>query len=180
MKTVLHEDDRGYVIAEGNELTVGSKIDDPPKVRVTSITTSQGMGGGVISFNRSRHAGVCYGDQQDEMSMIRVAQADDVRGDVSSVKAEISFQLNDGSGSGDSAMQKALAFMHNALTRMRFVFGGSAHRDASRFYSGNGLYCWNYQDDGSVVLYATHLSADETTWTPMWAQRPNGDVESLS
>jgi hypothetical protein len=49
---IIKETDIGFLGFEGNELTVGSKIDDPPKVRVTSPITTHGGGGGVISFQQ--------------------------------------------------------------------------------------------------------------------------------
>lgn len=54
------------------------------------------------------------------------------------------------------------------------IGGGTA---GGRFYSPSGRWLWNYQDDGSVVLYDTHNSTNEGTWTAKWAQRPTGALE---
>lgn len=43
---IIAENERGYVALDGNELIVGSKIVDPPKVRVTSPCDQTGGGGG--------------------------------------------------------------------------------------------------------------------------------------
>lgn len=118
---ILAENERGYVALDGNELIVGSKIDDPPKVRVTSPLTEHGGGGGVISFNFSRQAGiVCDGHQQDEVAMIRVEQAEDVRGQLGNRKAEVNLLLADGSGVGD--VVKPFACVYNAVTRILPAF----------------------------------------------------------
>lgn len=47
------------------------------------------------------------------------------------------------------------------------LLGGSRAPQARRFYSDDGAYCFNVQGDGGgkIVQYATHGSADETTWT---------------
>lgn len=127
---ILSENDRGYVALDGNELIIGSKIDDPPKVRLTSPLTGHGGGGGVISFNFSREEGIaCDGHQQDEIAMIRVEQAEDVRGQLGNRKAEINILLADGSGVGD--VVKPFACVYNAVTRILPAF-----RDALRLALG--------------------------------------------
>ena len=63
------------------------------------------------------------------------------------------------------------------------LFGRKVNLDSittaptGRFYSPNRQWCWNYQDDGSVVLYDTHNNPDETTWTAKYGLRPNGVIE---
>lgn len=118
---ILSENDRGYVALDGNELIIGSKIDDPPKVRLTSPLYPTGGGGGAISFNYSREIGVvCDGHQQDEIAMIRVEQAEDVRGQLGNRKAELNLMLADGSGVGD--VVKPFACVYNAVTRILPAF----------------------------------------------------------
>lgn len=164
-RTVLHEDERGFVVAEGNELTVGSKVDDPPKVRLTSPCFPTGGAGGAVSFNLSRQPGVCYGSQQTEMGMVRVEQAEDVRGDASNPKAEINFLLNNG-GTADINMQKPLAFVWNAITRLLLPLGGSG---GSSMRSPNGRWLVQQQDDGNLVQYdmidPSHPIATWSSWT---------------
>ena len=73
---ILLENDRGFVGLDGNELIIGSKIFDPPKLRLTCPVNADGGGGGVVSFNLSRHAGVvCDGHDQVEMGFFRVEQS---------------------------------------------------------------------------------------------------------
>lgn len=123
---ILSENERGYLGFDGNELIIGSKIDDPPKVRLTSPLYPTGGGGGAISFNYSREIGVvCDGHQQDEVAMIRVEQAEDVRGQLGNRKAELNLLLADGSGVGD--VVKPFACVYNAVTRLLPAF-----RDALR------------------------------------------------
>lgn len=121
---ILAENDLGYVGLDGNELIVGSKIDDPPKVRLTAPLYLTGGGGGVISFNISRYTGVvCDGHAQDEIAMIRVEQSEDVRGDLGNHKAEFNLMLADGSGIGD--VVKPFACVWNAVTRLLPEFAGA-------------------------------------------------------
>jgi len=114
---ILAENDRGYVALDGNELIVGSKVFDPPKVRLTSPVNADGGGCGALSFNYSRHAGVvCDGHDQDEVAMIRFEQAEDVRGQVGNTKVECNLMMGDGSGVGD--VVKPFACVWNAVTRL--------------------------------------------------------------
>lgn len=64
-RMIIAENDIGFLLFDGNELTVGSKIGDPPKLRLTSPINSDGGGGGCVSYNASRQAGVvCDGHQR--------------------------------------------------------------------------------------------------------------------
>ena len=155
--------DYGYEGFERNEQTIGSRVDDPPKLRLTSPLTEHGGGGGVISFNKHNAGSIAMGGQQTEMGMVRVEQSDTVRGDAGNPKAEINFMLNDGSGGGDDAMKKPLSFTWNTVTHIEpalaqslaavlspYMGGGSG----SRIVSPNGRYWFQpAQDDGNLVLY---------------------------
>jgi hypothetical protein len=153
---ILSENDRGYLGFDGNELVVGSKIDDPPKVRLTSPTTEHGGGGGVLSANISRHAGVvCDGHQQIEIGFIRFEQSEAVRGDPSNPRGEYNLLLNVG-GEDDSAMQRGLALEADRVTKMNPALGGlfgNSGNPPSRFVSPNGRYWLQMQDDGNFVIY---------------------------
>lgn len=160
-RTVIFEDDRGFLAMEGNELTVGSKIDDPPKLRLTSPTYSHGAGGGCVSYNRSTRAGaVCFGNDQQEMALDRVEQASDVRGNPSNLKAERNFLLNDGSSGADSAMQKPLAFVWNLVTRNLLGLGGSGRTDT--MWAPDGLHFTQQQSDGNFVTYEVTRPFDKS------------------
>lgn len=122
---IIAENDRGYLLFDGNELTIGSKIGDPPKLRLTSPINADGGGGGVVSYNASRQAGVvCDGHQQTELAMDRVEQAEDVRGQLGNYTAERTFMVSDASGDGADGMHKPLAFTFNAVTQNRLGLGG--------------------------------------------------------
>lgn len=169
--TVLAESDIGYVIFEGNELTIGSKVDDPPKVRFTApIDHRKGGGGGALSFNHSRHYGViCPGSDQGEMGLLRVEQAFDVRGTPSNLKGEMSIQLSDG-GDQDSAMGKVLDFtltvVDTVSSAFRQLFGGAASTD--RMCSVDGRFTTVQQGDGNFVTYDANLgplSPETAIWS---------------
>jgi len=159
---VISETGIGYVAFEGNEQTVGSKVDDPAKVRVTVSITEHGGGGGVISFNASRIWGaVQFGGNQTEMAMLRVEQAEDVRGQVGNPKAEFNFLCNVG-GTDDAAMRKCLSFTYDGITAIspgiansiRGIAGGMVGgTGTSRMASPHNGYWLQLQDDGNYVIY---------------------------
>jgi hypothetical protein len=146
----------GFVGFEGNEQTVGSKIDDPTKLRLTAPIQKTGGGGGVVSFNASKHAGaILEGAEQIEMAMLRVEQDSAVRGDVNNPKAEFNFLLNNG-GTEDANMVKVLSFTVDGITcisqglldSFRMIVG-------NRQESPNGRYWMQLQNDGNYVIYDT-------------------------
>ncbi len=166
--------DYGFEGFEANERTIGSKVDDPPKLRLTAPLTDHGGGGGVVSFNASRQSGIPQlGGQQTEMGMIRVEQAEDVRGQTGNPKAEISFMLNDGSGDGDAAMTKPLAFTCDGITRIspglansfRALVGGGVSGGGSGLTSPQGRMTLQLQEDGNMVVYDTLLSPWKAVWS---------------
>ena len=156
---IIAENETGFIGFDGNELIIGSKVDDPAKVRLTAPMTEHGGGGGVISFNFHRDFNRAVdGHEQCEMGMIRVEQADDVRGQVGNPKAELNFMLNDG-GTQDSNMRKPLAFVWNAITRsLLSLFGGSA---SDTIWAPGGLYFTQQQDDGVLVKYRVDRPFDK-------------------
>ncbi len=171
--------DYGFKGFEGNEDSTGSIVNDPAKNRLTTPITETGGGGGAVSFNANLLGHVALGGGQREMGMIRVEQAEDVRGQVSNLKSEMNFMLNDGSGSGDDAMTKPLAFTAHAITRMDAAWAASfaAHLapflgggGSSRIVSPNGRFWFQpTQDDGNFVLYdandPTHPIAVFDLWS---------------
>lgn len=153
---IIAESDIGWVGFEGNELTIGSKVDDPPKVRLTSPVTEHGGGGGVVSFNYSPAGHASDGHNQTEIGMIRVEQAEDVRGS-SSTKAELNFMLADG-GKEDSNMRKPLAFVWNKVTQAMLVLLGAR---TDTMWAQNGLYFTQQQEDGNFVSYSVTTPFDK-------------------
>lgn len=152
---ILSENDRGYLAFEGNELTVGSKIPDVPKVRVTAPASPDGAAGGAFSANISRQADmVCDGHQQIEIGFIQIKQAESVRGDLFNPRGEYGLLLNVG-GEDDAAMQRGLALEADRILTVNpgllALFGGG--EAPSRFVSPNGRYWLQMQDDGQLVIY---------------------------
>ena len=145
-----------------NEVLLASAKDDPPKFRQESPGPGRSLG--CFSFGRNGN----------ERVLVQGKLSED------GTQGEFSLWVWDESrgGSDDDKMGEPVLTVTPAGI---FVHGRplSGSTPTGRFYSGNGLYCWNYQDDGSVVLYATQGSHDETVWVPQWAQRPNGRIESF-
>lgn len=170
-QTVDSSTDYGFRGFEGNEETVGSKVDDPSKVRITSPITEHGGGGGVVSFNWHKAMGqVVFGGGQTELAMLRVEQSEDVRGSMIP-RAEFNFLCNDG-GDQDANMQKCLAFTWYGITRIspyiardiRAIAAGAAFATEapSRMASPDGRYWLQLQDDGNYVIYDVHDPASPT------------------
>lgn len=167
-RTILHEDERGYVIAEGNELTIGSKLNDPPKVRVCVPITATGGGGGVFSASRARSFGVCFGDQQDEMGYVRFEQAEDVRGDVGHLRSEVNLFVASGLPGTDVERVFACTWDRftkwglSALTSLSVWLGGGGTSRADTMWAPNGLSFTQQQDDGNFVTYSVTRAFDKT------------------
>lgn len=173
-RTILHEDERGYVIVDGNEVTIGSKIDDPPKLRVTAPCYNWGGGGGVISFNYSRRPDViCWGQEQDEVGFVRVEQAESVRGNATNTCAEFNIFLADGSGQGD--VERVFAFTTNRFTKwasnclasLAQWIGG--HPVTDTMWANNGMSFTQQQPDGNFATYMTHTAFDKSGAWPVWS-----------
>lgn len=169
--------DYGYTGFESNELTVGSQKDDPAKVRISSPITEHGGGGGVLSYNFHRFFGVAFGGQQCEMAMIRVEQAEDVRGSFDP-KAEFNFLANDGGGCEDVNMTKPLAFTAHHITRLDtgiaadlaariapYLPGGMQQPSSDKLVSGR--FELDLQSaDGNIVLYNQQCDGSyNAVWT---------------
>lgn len=161
-QSVDNNTDYGYRGFEGNEETVGSKVDDPPKIRLAAPGTEHGGAGGVVSFNLIPVFGrVAFGGQQIEMCMLRVEQAEDVRGQATNPKGEFNFLCNDGSGTGDRAMKKIFSFTATGVTHMspefaasmRSWLGGGGGAAGDRMVSSSGQFVTVQQGDGNFVTY---------------------------
>lgn len=158
----LDETPTGFALFDGNEFSIGSKEDDPSKVRVTAPTTAHGGGGGVYSFSRSREAGVPQtGHQQEEMGFIRVEQSEAVRGDPTNNRAELNIFLNRG-GTEDEDMVRAIAIECDRVTQInpdllssfqQLLNTGGPSGWPSRMASPNNRYWLQLQDDGNFVIY---------------------------
>lgn len=187
-QTVIAETPNGWLAIGGNETTDGAKDADPAKFRLTTPMDETGGGGGVLSFNANRYFGrINFGGDQREMGMIRVEQSDTVRGQVNNLKAEINFMLNDGSGDGDSAMRKPLAFTWNQVTRFEpalaasfayhiapYLPGGTEQRPPFKMVSEDGHYELTIQSvDGNFVTYDLwHQPAPCAIWSSFTGRLP--------
>lgn len=177
-QTVLAETPVGFNGHEGNENSQGSKIDDPAKYRLTTPITEHGGGGGMLSFNASRYFNqVVFGGNQLEMAGLRVAQAEDVRGQVGNLKAEFTFLCNDGSGADDAAMRKCLSFTYRGITEISpWILA-----DLRTLIGGNGVpvtaarWWLQVQDNGNYVIYDSWVFDEDGNTTP----KPIFDLWSL-
>lgn len=185
---MIAENDRGYVGLDGNELIVGSKVFDPPKVRVTSPTNEFGGGGGVLSANISRRAGVaCDGHQQVEIGFVRFEQSQAVRGEPGNPRAEYNVLLNAGS-EDDAAMQRGIAFEADRVTQINpglaaslaSMMGGAGGGAPSRFVSPNGHWWMQMQDDGNFVIYdATNPSRPKAVFDLWWLMQALAELRKV-
>lgn len=142
-----------------NEVLLKSTKDDPPKFRQDSPgPDSRGLG--CFSFNRNGK----------ELVLVQAKISEDGK------RGELGVWCYDADrpGSEDDKMGDPLILI---TPQGVFTAGSLRPPGAGRFYSANGKYCWNYQDDGAVVLYDTHNSADESTWTAKWAMRADGSID---
>jgi hypothetical protein len=173
---IIAENDRGYIGLDGNEFIVGSKIADPPKVRLTSPTNEFGGGGGVLSANISRREGVaCDGHQQVEIGFVRFEQSEAVRGEPGNPRGEFNVLLNVG-GEDDAAMQRGLAYEADRVTQINpalqasfaSLMGSAAGGSSSRLVSPNGQWWLQIQDDGNFVVYDASDPAAPTPVFDLW------------
>lgn len=159
------------IILGNNELHIVEKqsVDDAPGISIHGgLGTSRGCG--KISWKQQK-AGQDY-THSVEIVLLQGKRRYD---DPNNYTGELYIGINNG-GEGDGNMKDALLIHHDGI-QSAFPLNDAGR---GRFYSGNGAWCWNYQDDGSVVLYDTHNSLDESTWTPKWAQRSDGSFEDLT
>lgn len=185
---IIAENDRGYVALDGNELIVGSKIVDPPKVRVTSPCDQSGGGGGVLSANISRRTGtVCDGHEQIEMGFLRIGQSEAVRGQTDNPRAEYNILLNVG-GEDDAAMQPGLALEADVITKINpallasfaALLGATGGAASSRLVSPNGQWWMQMQDDGNFVIYdATNPSAPKPVFDLWWMMQSLAELGKI-
>jgi hypothetical protein len=173
---IIAENEKGYVGLDGNELIVGSKVMDPPKVRMTCPTDEHGGGGGVLSANISRHAGIaCDGHQQVEIGFLRFEQSEAVRGQPGNPRGEYNVLLNVG-GEDDAAMQRGLSFEADRITQINpallaslgSLLGASGAGSPSRLASPNGQWWMQMQDDGNFVVYDATDPSRPTPVFDLW------------
>jgi hypothetical protein len=171
---VIVNTNNGFLGFEGNEESIGSKENDPCKLRLTTPVYPDGGGGGVISFNASRNPGVVQdGHNQQEMGFIRVEQSESVRGQTGNLRGEMNFFLNDGSGQDDASMVRAFAIECDRITKahpglvqsLRNLLGVSGGFSPDHMTSPQGRFQTHQQEDGNFVTYDTST----TPWTAVWS-----------
>lgn len=179
-RDVLSSNARGRFFLDGNESETESIVDDPSANRLRSPITAAGGGGGKVTFKATING------RDVELGYLRICQAESVRGQLENPKAECQIFLNDGLGTDDNNMQKALIVeigggileIHpSILASLQHLVNGTPPAAptpvgaVSRVQSPNGRYVWNMQTDRgpleNMVLYDTHNKADESTWTPI-------------
>ena len=131
---------------DDNETLHRSLIADPCKDRYSVKQELVESNLGSISFNIERPSG-----ELDEMGLIGVRL------------------LPDGSGAFFVAIADAQGQpVREILVASRHGLSGPAAGRVTRFYTDGGKFCVNWQDDSGQpvgVVYDTHGSADESTWT---------------
>ena len=138
---------------DDNEVAVESTIDDPPKLRLATLDKL----GGAVSWNRLRPDG-----RHVEGVLLQGKESE-----VQTGAAEMTLHLSDG-GEDDASMHAVYTLRHDQVTfHVPVVSPGGAAQ--SRFFSANGAFVWNYQDDGHQVQYATMGTSDESQWVAVWS-----------
>lgn len=160
----IADNNQGRLTNKGNETRQDSKINDPSAFRIGSF---QGETLGKISGDRLTNVGNPDG-QRLERVLIELNE-------LANGEGSVRIYLNVPNGNGDSGQRLILDITSNEIefrVPVRFSAGiiGSLSGQTSRMYSANGKYVLNLQDDGNFVEYDTHNSADESTWTPIWAR----------
>lgn len=171
----LDENAEGVLKHVGNEVLNDSTVEDPSAYRGGAPSTQRSL----IKFSGD----ILDGLHRDEVVLIQFKQTEGPDNQLRGRGGEFYLGLKkEDAGSTDDAMIDVLT----ATVRDGFHFrlpiyapnlGGVAGA-GSRVYSPDRRWCWNYQNDGSEVMYDTHNSEDESTWTWQWARRKDGHVDS--
>lgn len=78
--------------------------------------------------------------------------------------------------SQDADMQRVFTMSRKGIVFHVPVNAAPVAARVSRFYTDHNQYCVNWQDDGEAlprgIVYETHGSMDETTWTPVAILKP--------
>ena len=138
---------------DDNEVAIESTIDDPPKLRLAVVNKI----GGAVSWNRLRSDG-----RHVEGVLLQGKESE-----VQAGAAEMTLHISDG-GEDDASMHAVYTIRHDQVT-FHVPLVSPSNEVSSRFFSMNGQYCWNYQDDGHQVQYATYGSTDELLWEAVWS-----------
>lgn len=102
------EMDYGFIEYGGNEVTVASRIDDPPKYR---LAAPFGLSLGAVTGSRLRPDG-----GQDEMAILQFKQDERTRADPNSRVGEMSFLLRKGaSGNDDADFVEVMIVRHDGI-----------------------------------------------------------------
>lgn len=152
-RVVLIDTPIGRLEFGGNELHVISTIADPPKVRLAAPSGAMGA----ISGNRLRADGV--GEDEKILLILK----DDPQ------EGYDYFQQQPGTGD-DAGMRRLLSMGLSGITA---AVPMPPVTTVPRLTSPSGAFLLNVQDDGNLVLYATHGSPDEATWTAVWSTGPH-------
>lgn len=179
----------------GNEDACDSYVADAPLRRVGSTIQPDGGGGGGLAFDDLPNG---PSGRRVQIALVHVEQSEQARGQIGNRLGSFNLFLNDGNGEADANMVRVLridpqtgtdprngavieAFWMHEHVWESFVrqiiprLSGQSASAPSRLYSGNGRWCWNYQDDGNFVQYCTRNNPDETTWTAVY-DSADGDL----
>lgn len=154
----------GSLSYAGNEERNYSKVDDPPKYRMGSPGPGRSLG--ALSGNRIHPDG--SGEQ--EMTLQQMKQDGRAEGTTSTAGEHV-FHVDNGIG-GDAGMVEVLTLRHDEIRAFgRLVAtrdGGSIPSGGgSFFYSPNGRFRTQFQDDGNVVTYDTFVQPWKAIWSTL-------------
>lgn len=191
-RLIIGSDQGKFNFSGVNEVELDSEpsFNDPVMYRRGQKITETGGGGGADSWD---HIPTGPGGRRVQMVLTHGEQSEQARGQLGNPMGAWKMQLNDGKGEADSNMKTAFALdavtgpstrpghegeiieafqlgapQWESLVRQLRALLGSAAAASSRFYSDHGRFCFNVQDDQpepKIIVYDTHSSADESTWT---------------
>lgn len=138
---------------DDNEIEVVSTIPDPPKVRLAVADGKVESNLGGVSFNIRRDDG-----RHDEMGYLM--------GRLTADKRSAAIYAALAPARGQACREVFYIDTQQAVFLVPVIAPGGSR--VSRFYTDHGAFCVNWQDDTgqpSGIVYKTHGSADESTWT---------------
>lgn len=127
MAQLLADTSYGDLTFDSNELSISSKVDDPPKLR---LAAPEGISSGAVSFNRRING------QHRENVLFQGKQDERFRHDPLSPASEFTLHLNNGESFEDAAMKAVMEircdtfeilgvkFTQEQLLALRALVGG--------------------------------------------------------
>lgn len=170
--------DWGRIVVWPNEVSIISHVEDPPKIRMSA---EAGGSLGCFSFGRCRPGT----NIEDEVVLVQGKiderfrlPAEGGTGNRSELVGELRVDLARPARAGDTddgRMIPILQLHYDKIVAHVPIVGAPVQSRVTRFYTDHGEFCVNWQDDGDGpprgIVYDTHGSADETSWTAVGEMR---------